>query len=64
MKISQEVRDYATRQEQAAAQPIEVLQSGMDQMSAEFRSRGSELYLSISHHNPANLKAETDNETI
>lgn len=59
MKISQEVRDYAAKQEQAAAQPIEVQQSGMDLMSAEFRSRGSELYLS-----PENLKAEADNETI
>ncbi|MFP1840645.1 phosphomethylpyrimidine synthase ThiC [Lonsdalea quercina] len=41
MKISQEVRDYAAQQ-QAEAQPIEV---GMAQMSAEFRSRGSELYV-------------------
>ncbi|MEI7348016.1 phosphomethylpyrimidine synthase ThiC [Dickeya chrysanthemi] len=38
MKITQEVRDYAARQE---AQPIDV---GMAQMSAEFRARGSELY--------------------
>ncbi|MEQ4510685.1 MAG: phosphomethylpyrimidine synthase ThiC [Dickeya sp.] len=38
MKITQEVRDYAARQE---AQPIDV---GMANMSAEFRARGSELY--------------------
>lgn len=64
MKISQEVRDYAAKQELAAAQetaaqPIEVLQSGMEQMSAEFRSRGSELY-----HRPANLKTEANNESV
>lgn len=40
MKISQEVRDFAARQ-QASAQPIEV---GMAQMSEQFRSRGGELY--------------------
>lgn len=55
MKISQEVRDYAAAQENAAAletsaQPIQIQtsiqsqQSGMKQMSEEFRSRGSELY--------------------
>ncbi|WP_050568498.1 phosphomethylpyrimidine synthase ThiC [Dickeya chrysanthemi] len=38
MKITQEVRDYAARQE---AQPIDV---GMANMSAELRARGSELY--------------------
>ncbi|WP_232046574.1 phosphomethylpyrimidine synthase ThiC [Dickeya aquatica] len=38
MKITQEVRDYAARQE---AQPID---AGMANMSAEFRARGSELY--------------------
>ncbi|NKI75424.1 phosphomethylpyrimidine synthase ThiC [Dickeya sp. CFBP 2040] len=38
MKITQEVRDYAARQE---AQPVD---AGMAQMSAEFRARGSELY--------------------
>ncbi|PNM26017.1 phosphomethylpyrimidine synthase ThiC [Yersinia enterocolitica] len=70
MKISQEVRDYAATQEQAvtqelaatqetAAQPIEILQSGMEQMSAEFRSRGSELY-----HSPVNLKSEANNEPV
>lgn len=64
MKISQEVRDYAAKQELAAAQettaqPIAVLQSGMEQMSAEFRSRGSELY-----HSPANLKTEANNESV
>ncbi|MBN1084344.1 phosphomethylpyrimidine synthase ThiC [Erwinia aphidicola] len=40
MKITQEVREYAARQ-QAEAQPIEV---GMAQMSEEFRHRGTELY--------------------
>ncbi|CNI45810.1 phosphomethylpyrimidine synthase ThiC [Yersinia ruckeri] len=55
MKISQEVRDYAAAQENAAAletsaQPIQIQtsiqsqQSGMKQISEEFRSRGSELY--------------------
>ncbi|PVF30963.1 phosphomethylpyrimidine synthase ThiC [Yersinia pestis] len=38
-------------------QPINMLQSGMEKMSAEFRSRGSELY-----HRPANLSAEANNE--
>ncbi|MBK0099575.1 phosphomethylpyrimidine synthase ThiC [Erwinia sp. S63] len=40
MKITQEVREYAVRQ-QAEAQPIEI---GMAQMSDAFRSRGGELY--------------------
>ncbi|WP_130833278.1 phosphomethylpyrimidine synthase ThiC [[Erwinia] mediterraneensis] len=40
MKITQEVRDYAARQ-QAQAQPIEV---GMAQMSDAFRRQGGELY--------------------
>lgn len=40
MKITQEVRDYAARQE-AQAQPVEI---GMAQMSDAFRSRGGELY--------------------
>lgn len=40
MKISQEVRDYAARQE-AEAKPVEI---GMAQMSQEFRNRGGELY--------------------
>jgi len=40
MKITQEVRDYAAKQE-AQAQPIEV---GMAEMSQAFRSRGGELY--------------------
>ncbi|QTF10353.1 phosphomethylpyrimidine synthase ThiC [Brenneria izadpanahii] len=43
MKISQEVRDYAAKQE-AEAKPIEV---GMAQMSEAFRSRGGELYHSV-----------------
>lgn len=38
MKISQEVRDYAAKQE---AQPVEI---GMAQMSGAFRNRGGELY--------------------
>ena len=40
MKITQEVREYAARQ-QAQAMPIEI---GMAQMSDEFRNRGGELY--------------------
>ncbi|CCP05348.1 Thiamine biosynthesis protein thiC [Erwinia amylovora MR1] len=40
MKITQEVREYAARQE-AEAKPVEM---GMAQMSREFRSRGGELY--------------------
>ncbi|MEI7189841.1 phosphomethylpyrimidine synthase ThiC [Dickeya dianthicola] len=47
MKITQEVRDYAARQQ---AQPID---AGMAQMSAEFRARGSELY-----HTAASLPQE------
>ncbi|CPR14986.1 phosphomethylpyrimidine synthase ThiC [Brenneria goodwinii] len=49
MKISQEVRDYAARQE-AEAKPIEV---GMAQMSEAFRSRGGELY-----HSATSLQTE------
>ncbi|KAA5921516.1 phosphomethylpyrimidine synthase ThiC [Pantoea sp. Bo_2] len=40
MKISQEVREFAARQD-ARAEPVEV---GMAQMSDRFRSRGGELY--------------------
>ena len=40
MKITQEVREYAARQE-AEAQPVEI---GMAEMSRTFRKRGSELY--------------------
>ncbi len=40
MKITQEVREFAARQ-QAEAQPIEI---GMAQMSDAFRNRGGELY--------------------
>ena len=40
MKITQEVRDYAAKQ-QAEAQPVEV---GMAEMSQAFRQRGGELY--------------------
>ncbi|PIJ53248.1 phosphomethylpyrimidine synthase ThiC [Erwinia aphidicola] len=49
MKITQEVREYAARQ-QAEAQPIEV---GMAQMSEQFRHRGAELY-----HRADALKSE------
>ncbi|MEE3645330.1 MULTISPECIES: phosphomethylpyrimidine synthase ThiC [unclassified Brenneria] len=49
MKISQEVRDYAAKQE-AEAQPIEI---GMAQMSEAFRSLGGELY-----HSAASLQTE------
>ncbi len=40
MKITQEVRDYAAKQ-QAEAQPVEI---GMAEMSQAFRQRGGELY--------------------
>jgi phosphomethylpyrimidine synthase len=40
MKISQEVREFAARQD-ARAEPVEV---GMAQMSDRFRSHGGELY--------------------
>ena len=36
MKISQEVRDYAARQD---------IESGMADMSQDFRTRGGEIYL-------------------
>lgn len=49
MKITQEVREYAARQE-AEARPIEI---GMAQMSDEFRHRGGELY-----HRADTLKSE------
>ncbi|MEQ9862980.1 phosphomethylpyrimidine synthase ThiC [Pectobacterium cacticida] len=49
MKISQEVRDYAAKQE-AEAKPIDV---GMAQMSREFRSRGGEIY-----HSAISLQTE------
>lgn len=49
MKITQEVREYAARQE-AEARPIEM---GMAQMSEAFRHRGGELY-----HRADNLKSE------
>lgn len=55
MKISQEVRDYAAAQE--VAQPIEVQLNGMEKMSAEFRSHGSELY-----HRTSNLREEMSND--
>ncbi|MCP1065930.1 phosphomethylpyrimidine synthase ThiC [Serratia symbiotica] len=55
MKISQEVRDYAAAKE--VAQPIEVQLNGMEKMSAEFRSHGSELY-----HRTSNLREEMSND--
>ncbi|WON77230.1 phosphomethylpyrimidine synthase ThiC [Serratia sp. UGAL515B_01] len=55
MKISQEVRDYAATQ--TAAETAEVQLSGMEKMSVEFRSRGSELY-----HSASNLQEETNND--
>lgn len=55
MKISQEVRDYAAAQE--VTQPIEVQLNGMEKMSAEFRSHGSELY-----HRTSNLREEMSND--
>ena len=39
MKITQDVRDYAAKLEEAEA--------GMQQKSAEFRERGSEVYLPV-----------------
>ena len=54
MKISQEVRDYAAAQ--AIAKPIEVQLDGMEKMSAEFRSRGGELY-----HSAAALQGKENN---
>ncbi|BCN93306.1 phosphomethylpyrimidine synthase [Thiomicrorhabdus immobilis] len=50
MKISQEVRDYADAQEQAAQNgqiteiSLESIQSGMKEKSKEFRDAGSEIY--------------------
>lgn len=55
IKISQEVRDYAAAQE--VAKPIELQLSGIEKMSAEFRSRGSELY-----HRTRNLREEMSND--
>ncbi|RAU29247.1 phosphomethylpyrimidine synthase ThiC [Pantoea sp. RIT413] len=43
MKITQEVREFAARQ-QAEAQPVEVAEAGMAEMSETFRRRGGELY--------------------
>ena len=42
MKITQEVRDYAAKQEKTAAQ---VLTEGLREKSHEFVAKGSELYL-------------------
>ena len=60
MKISQDVRDYSADLEQKAAQQtiaIQLLdevmvvdvQAGMQQMSAEFKKHGAELYLPPTH---------------
>ena len=51
MKISQEVRDYAAKQENEA-QPIEI---GMQMMSETFRRRGGELYHSADALNEEKL---------
>lgn len=50
MKISQEVRDYAAKQEASAPQPVEI---GMAQMSEAFRAKGSEIY-----HTTSDLQTE------
>ncbi len=39
MKITQDVRDYAAK--------LEAAEAGMAQKSAEFRERGSEVYLPV-----------------
>lgn len=50
MKISQEVRDYAAKQEASAPQPVEM---GMAQMSEAFRAKGGEIY-----HTTSDLQTE------
>lgn len=50
MKISQEVRDYAAKQEAPAPQPVEI---GMAQMSEAFRAKGGEIY-----HTTSDLQTE------
>jgi phosphomethylpyrimidine synthase len=56
MKITQDVRDYATRLNEAAVEIAEestqidpdaeaVREAGMDEMSAKFREMGGELYI-------------------
>ncbi|KEY57469.1 phosphomethylpyrimidine synthase ThiC [Serratia sp. DD3] len=60
MKISHEVRAYAATQDavtQGANHPDEVQLTGMEKMSAAFRSRGNELY-----HSASNLLEESDND--
>ena len=44
MKITQEVRDYAAKQEAAAADPAAVAQ-GLREKAAEFKQSGGELYV-------------------
>lgn len=50
MKISQEVRDYAAKQEASEPQPVEI---GMAQMSEAFRAKGGEIY-----HTTSDLQTE------
>ncbi len=50
MKISQEVRDYAAKQEASAPQPVEI---GMAQISEAFRAKGGEIY-----HTTSDLQTE------
>jgi phosphomethylpyrimidine synthase len=50
MKITQEVRDFAARQNSdafLAAEPIsdDMAEAGMAEMSEKFRAKGSEIYL-------------------
>jgi phosphomethylpyrimidine synthase len=45
MKITQDVRDYAAKLEEAAA--------GMAEKSAEFREKGGEVYLPVAEANAA-----------
>lgn len=45
MKITQDVREYAARQAE--------IEAGMAEKSAEFRERGSEVYLPVGEATPA-----------
>ena len=44
MKITQEVRDFAAKQN-ASADTFLAAEEGMPEMSEEFRNRGGEIYL-------------------
>lgn len=44
MKITQEVRDYAAAQDQAAAQAAQEAEAGMQEKAEEFRRTGAQLY--------------------